>query len=238
MKLGLTLIAAIAALGVWLFVQLAPYPAERRWEEFNRLPGVENVVEWNDMRHIRAEFSASPQGEITYQGREYLSTWTSFEDWKSDFDANDRNARTWYHRALHASDLQKVAAIASQQADQGSLDALRTLALMGIGQTSSGASVSDLLRQNGSATAELTMRQFVNRDLDPTSRHDMLLSARAMQENYRWENMSDAQYAKATASNQRFLSTLQRQAGAGDPDAKWVWGTLHGDTPVQIRIPD
>ena len=234
MKPGLTLFAALAGLGIWLYVQLAPYPVDQRWSQFQRLPGVEKVVEWNDMRPIKAEFRQAENGTISVSRRGEVSTWASFEEWKADFDAYDRSARYWYNRVRNSEAFDKL----DQQADSGSLAALRTLALMGIGQTSSGASIADLLKQNGSATAQLTLQQFVTREVDPGSREGMLLNARAMLENYRWEGTSDEQFAKSTALNQQGLAVLKHQAERGDPDALWVWGRIHGDTPAKIIIND
>lgn len=234
MKPGFAIITVLAALGGWLYIELSPYPAEQRLEEFKRLPGVEHVVEWSDMQDIRKAFEEAEGGIISITRRGETTSWTSFDEWKADFDAYDRDARFWYNKTKNAEAFEKL----TEEADEGSLGALRALALMGVGQTKSGASVADLLRSNGSATAQMTLQQFVNQNFDMSSRHGMLLSAQSMQENYRWEGMTDAQFALSSASNQRGLETLQRQAEQGDPDAKWVWGQLHGDTPVRIRVPN
>lgn len=238
MKPGLALFTALFGLGVWLYVQLAPYPSERRWDEFKRLPGVEDVVEWNDMRAIKAEFSASEGQGIHFNRRGETVSWATFDEWKADFDAYDRDARYWYNEVQNAEAFQAAREDLEPKAEGGSLEALRVLALMGVGQTRNGHSIADMLRQNGSATAQMTLQQFVTKEMDTRSRDGMLLSARAMQENYRWESLTDAQFAESTESNRRGLATLQRQAEAGDEDAKWVWGRLHGDTAVRIRVPN
>jgi len=98
--------------------------------------------------------------------------------------------------------------------------------------------LAGMLRNHGSATAQMTLQQYVQGSMDFSSREGMLLNAKSMQENYRWEDMTDDMFAQATQKNQRGLSNLQRQADAGDPDAKWVMGQLHGDTPVRIRVPN
>jgi|GEM_PF-1712987 len=236
MKPGFALITLLAALGGWLYIELSPYPADKRLEEFKRLPGVEQVVEWGDMRDVRQAFEQAEDGIVSITRRGETASWSSFDEWKAEFDAYDRDARYWFNKVQNADRFAKVKEKAQEDADEGSLSALRSLALMGVGQTKSGASVSDLLRNNGSATAQMTLQQFVNQNFDMGSRQGMLLSAQSMQENYRWEGMTDAQYALSSASNQRGLQTLQHQAEAGDPDAQWVWGKLHGDTPVRIRV--
>lgn len=238
MKPGLALLTALFGLGVWLYVQLAPYPSERRWDEFKRLPGVEDVVEWNDMRAIKAQFSEAGGQGIRFNRKGETSNWASFEEWKVDFDAYDRNARYWYNAVQNADLLEEARKDLEPEAEGGSLEALRMLALMGVGQTRNGQSIAAMLRKNGSATAQMTLQQFVTKEMDPRSREGMLLSARAMQENYRWESLTDAQFAESTESNRRGLATLQQQAEAGDEDAKWVWGRLHGDTAVRIRVPN
>jgi hypothetical protein len=234
MKFSFSLLTLFGLLGGWLYIELSPYPASQRMEKFQQLPGVENVVEWSEMRSIRAAFERADNGTVSITRRGETSTWNSFEEWKVDFDAYDRDARFWYNKTQNAEAFDKL----TEEADEGSLSALRSLAMLGVGQTKSGASVADLLRGNGSATAQLTLQQFVNQNLDMSSRQGLLMSARSMQENYRWEGMTDAMFAQSTSSNQRELQKLQQQAEAGDPDAKWVWGKLHGDTPARIRVPN
>ena len=238
MKPGLALFTADGALGVLLYFQLAPFPVDSRWDEFKRLPMVEDVVEWNDMRAIKAEFSAADGAGIQFDRGGEASSWASFEEWKADFDAFDRNARYWYNKVQNADALEAARDDLEPQAEGGSLEALRVLAQMGVGQTRNGQSIADMLRQNSSATAQITLQQFVTKEMDPRSREGMLLSARAMQENYRWESLTDAQFAESSESNRRGLAELQQQAEAGDADARWVWGRLHGDTAVRIRVPD
>ncbi len=238
MKFGFALFTLFGFIGAWLVIELSPYPADQRLQQFKRLPGVENVVEWSEMQAARAAFRSSEDGTVSLSRAGKSVTWSSFDEWKSDFDAYDRDARFWYNKVQNADRFAEVQRQAKEEADEGSLSALRNLAMLGVGQTKSGASVSDMLRNNGSAAAQMTLQQFVNKNLDLSSRQGMLLHAQSMQENYRWEGMTDDMFAEATASNQRHLRTLQQQAEAGDPDAKWVWGQLHGDTPVRIRVPN
>jgi hypothetical protein len=102
MKPGFAFLTAVGALGVWLYVQLAPFPVDRRWDEFKRLPGVEDVVEWNDMRAIKAEFNAAEGAGIQFSRRGETTSWASFDEWKADYDAADRDARYWYNQVRNA----------------------------------------------------------------------------------------------------------------------------------------
>lgn len=238
MKPSVVLIAALAGLGGWLYMQLSPYPADQRLQEFKKLPGVESVVEWSEMRIIERQFNDAENGSVSFSRDGVTSTWNSVAEWKADFEAFDRNARYWYNMQQNAERSAAAKEKAQAEADGGSLDALRSLAMMGGGQTKNGSSIAGMLRNHGSATAQMTLQQYVQGSMDFSSREGMLLNAKSMQENYRWEDMTDDMFAQATQQNQRGLSNLQRQADAGDPDAKWVMGQLHGDTPVRIRVPN
>ena len=238
MKPGFAFITAIAALAGWLYVELSPYPANERMQKFKQLPGVESVVEWNDMRDIRAAFEQAESGAISISRRGETSTWSSYEEWESDFESFDRNARYWYNKVKNAEAFEKL----NEEADQGSLAALRTLALMGVGKTESGTDIMSSLR-NGTATGALWASALENpgsqeRTSFMQSREGILLSAQSMQENMRWPGMSQSEYDQQSRFNQQALSHLEAQAEAGDPDAKWVWGKLHGDTRVRIRVPN
>jgi len=237
MKPGIILLTALTAFGGWLYVELAPLPANQRMQKFQRLPVVADVIEWSDMREMRAAFEQSESGVISITRRGETTTWDSFEDWKSEFDAFDRDARFWYNKVKNADAFEQL----QQEADKGSFAALRTLALMGFGKTDSGTDIRSSL-QNGSASGALWARMMDNPSREERvsfmqSRKGILLSAQSMQENFRWPGMSQSEYDQQSRLNQQGLQQLRQQAEAGDPDAKWVWGRLHGDTPTRIRVP-
>ena len=234
MKPGFAFVTVLAGLGGWLYVQLALYPVDRRWDEFKRLPGVEHVVEWNDMRAIKAEFEGTEDGSVSLMRHGETITWNSFEEWKADFQAYDRSALFWYNKTKNAEAFAKL----ERDADNGSFDALRILSLIGVDQTSQGTDVLSSL-QNGTAAGAWLSGLKENGDQRIAymqSREGMLTYARMMQENLRWAGMSDDEYDQQTRKNERALSVLQQQAEAGDSDAKWIWGRLHGDTTVRIPV--
>lgn len=246
MKLSFAIFTLFGFLGAWLVIELSPHPADQRFQEFKKLPGVENLVEWSELRPVRQAFERADEGTVTFTRDGVTSTWASIDEWKTDFDAFDRNARYWYNQQQNANRFEEARAKAQTMAraqaqgndEGGSLSALRNLAMLGVGQTSDGASVTGMLRGNGGATSQMSLEQFVQGSMDMSSRSSLLKSAQAMQQNMRMDGMTDQMFAQTTQQNRQGLEQLRRQAEAGDPDAKWVWGKLHGDTKVRIRVPN
>jgi hypothetical protein len=236
MKPSIVLLAALAGIGGWLYIQLSPYPANQRLHELKRLPGVESVVEWSEMRKVQAAFDNAEDGVISIVRRGHTTSWNSFDEWKADFEANGRDASFWYNKLMN----EKAWAEMEQQAEEGSFSALYSLALRGTGTTADGTDVIEALRESSDTGAFLAgiVEKPSQRVSLMQSREGMLLGARMMQENMRWPGISDSEYEKQTRSHQRSLSVLHDKAETGDPDARWVMGQLHGDTPVRIRARD
>lgn len=236
MKPSVVLIAALAGFGGWLYIQVSPYPANQRLHRFKQLPGIESVVEWNEMRKVQAAFDAAEDGVVSITRRGETTSWSSFDDWKADFDEHGRDARFWYNKLINANAFEEL----HQQADEGSFSALRVLSMIGIEETSGGKDVFSALQNGSAAGAWWTglMENSADRISYMQSREGMLRRAQMMQENLRWPGMSPSEFDQQTQHNQASMAELERQAEAGEPDAVWIMGQLHGDTPVRIRVPD